>query len=52
MTSLCHYCQQYCREKHQIIFVTHVDVTCMGHNNHKMEMCHQELMKNLFMKKA
>jgi hypothetical protein len=26
-------------------FVTGVDETCMGHNNQKMEKCHQELMK-------
>jgi hypothetical protein len=50
MTSHNHYYQQYCREKHHIIFVTGVDKTCMGHNNQKMEMCHQELMKKLFMK--
>jgi hypothetical protein len=36
--------------KHQIILVIGVDKTCMGHNNQKMEMRHQERMKKLFMK--
>jgi hypothetical protein len=50
MTSLHHYCQQHRQDKHQIIFVTGVNETLMGHNNKKMEMRHQGLMKKLFMK--
>ncbi len=50
MTSHLYYYQQYWREKHQIIFVTGVDETCMGHNNQKMEICNQKLTKKLFMK--
>jgi hypothetical protein len=45
LSSLHHYCQQHRQDKHQIIFVTGVNETLMGHNNKKMEMRHQGLIK-------